>query len=199
MDFGIGRVLKLLGHESIRRFRHQGVGLGDRAFHPFGGGGEDQLGAEEGQEGAAFQRHAFRHGEDELVALGCGDESQGNAGVAGGGLDDDRVLVDLAGFFARLDHGQADAVFHAAEGIEEFALEQDGRAGALRDAVQLDERRAADGLENAIVDGHNRFGLRFVYDTNAATRSKLKSKFRATEISSANSLAYFNPSTSCMV
>ncbi len=60
--------------------------------------------------------------------------------------------VDFAIALAGLDHGDADAVFDAGEGIEEFAFGQDDRAAGGDDAVEADEGRAAHGVDDAVVD-----------------------------------------------
>ena len=58
----------------------------------------------------------------------------------------------LAERFRRLDHGPADAILHTGERIEEFALEQHGGVDAFGDFVKPDERSAADGLHDVVVD-----------------------------------------------
>ena len=45
-------------------------GLGDRAFHPFGAGGEDELGAERLEQVAPLDAHRVGHDEDHLVPFG---------------------------------------------------------------------------------------------------------------------------------
>jgi len=50
----------------------------DRAGHALGGRGEVDLGAQQQQHLAAFQRHAFRHGQDQPVAARGGDEGDRN-------------------------------------------------------------------------------------------------------------------------
>ena len=103
------------------------VGLGDGALHAVGAGGEHEFGAEGAEQHAAFDAHGFGHGEDELVALGGGDEGQRDAGVAAGGLDEDGFAgLDFAGFLGVLDHGHADAVLDAGEGVLAFELGDDG-------------------------------------------------------------------------
>ena len=95
-------------------------------FIPSAAGGEFEFGAEEGEESSALEAHALGHGENELVAFGGGDESEGNAGVAGSGLDDGGLGGDLALLLCGRNHSGADAVFDTAEGIKEFAFEGDG-------------------------------------------------------------------------
>src|SRR5262249_24448638 len=87
MDLGVGGVLKVLRDEGLVVLLEKFFGLVHRAAHAVGGGGEDDLGAQGFKESAAFERHGFGHGEDELVAFGGADKSQRNAGVAAGGLD----------------------------------------------------------------------------------------------------------------
>ena len=123
---GVGRIFKLLGNEGAGNFFGEGFGPGDGAFHSLGGGGEFEFGAEEGEESSALEAHALGHGENELVAFGGGDESEGNAGVAGSGLDDGGLGGDLALLLCGRNHSGADAVFDTAEGIKEFAFEGDG-------------------------------------------------------------------------
>ena len=156
MDGRVGAVLELLRDPRIRDLLGQQFGPGDGPAHALAAGGEHQLGTQEGQEGPALQRHGFGHGQDDLVALGRGDEGQRNAGVARGGLDDGGARLQNAFVFGILDHGHADAVLHRSQRVEELALEQDlsGRihAQAGGDAVQADERRAPDGLDDVVVD-----------------------------------------------
>jgi hypothetical protein len=49
--------------------------------------GEHQAGAIGREQLAALQAHRLRHGERERNPLGGGDNRQGDAGVAAGGLD----------------------------------------------------------------------------------------------------------------
>ena len=125
MNLRIGRIVELLRHPGVGRVLHQIFGARDRALHAFGAGREHELGAEHGEQRAALERHRLGHREDQLVALGRGDERERDAGVAAGRLDDDGVLVQHAALLRVLDHRHADAVLHAAERIEEFALERD--------------------------------------------------------------------------
>ena len=122
---GLAGLLNCCGIHEFGVFLREFLGAGDRAFHAFGAGREHQLRAEHREQRAALERHRLGHGEDELVALGRGDEGQRDAGVAAGRLDDHGVLVDHAALLGVFDHGHADAVLHAAERIEEFELERE--------------------------------------------------------------------------
>ena len=61
-------------------------------FMPCSAGVRHDLGAEGFEQPAAFEPHAFGHGDDEFVAAGGAGEGQADAGVAAGRLDDDGVL-----------------------------------------------------------------------------------------------------------
>ena len=121
MDVRIGRIFELLRDDGIGIFRRQLMGAGDGALHARGGGRQFDLRTQDHQHLAPFQRHAFRHHQDQAIAFGGGDEGQRDAGVARSRLDQ-RGLArgDDALRFHRLDHGDADAVLNRCEGIEEF-------------------------------------------------------------------------------
>jgi len=93
---GVGGIGELLEDDAVGDLLLQLFGLGDSAFHALGALGEDEAGAEDFEELAALQAHRLGHGEDELEALGGGDEGERDAGVAAGGFDEDGVLIDAA-------------------------------------------------------------------------------------------------------
>ena len=151
---GVGGVFKLLGDKRAGQVFGECFGPGDGAFHSFGGGGEFEFCAQQGKESAALEAHALGHGEDELVAFGGGDESEGDAGVAGGGLDDGGLGRDFALFFRGLYHGGADTVFDTAEGIKEFAFEGDGGGETSGDALKFYEGGLTYRSENIFMNRH---------------------------------------------
>src|SRR5690606_7126056 len=83
-----------------------------------------------------------------------GDEGQRNAGIARSRLDDGSARLQRAVLFERVDHGDADTVLDAGDGIEEFELGEKVRLdpALLADAVETHERRVADRLRDRIVD-----------------------------------------------
>jgi hypothetical protein len=118
VDGRVGGVVELLEDVAVGRLGQNLVGFGDGALHAVGTRGEDDFGAEGKQGDTALKAHGFRHGEDELVALDCGDEGQGDAGVAAGGFNEHGLAGrDLAGLFGGVDHRKANAVFHARYGV----------------------------------------------------------------------------------
>ena len=124
MDLGIGRVFELLRHNGARNFIHQLLGPGDRAAHALFSAGQFQTRAQQRQHLAPLDRHAFGHDQNQLVALGCGHEGQRNAGIATGRLDDGGAFFQQPLGLQSVDHGRADTVLDAGDGIEKFKLGQ---------------------------------------------------------------------------
>ena len=148
----VGRIFELLRNPRVWRFPGQLFGLGNRAFHAFRAGCQNQFRAQHRQKRAALHRHRFGHRENELVTLcGC-DEREGDAGVAAGRLDDHGVFFEDAALFGVFDHGHADAVLDAAERIEKLTFEEDCGVQPGGDLVQFDQRRAPDGFDDVVVD-----------------------------------------------
>ena len=112
--------------------------------------------AEHGEQGAPFERHRLRHGENDLVALGGGDKCQRDARVAAGRLDDDGVLLQDAALFGVFNHRHADAVLDAAERVEELALEEDRGRQAGGDLVEPDQRGATDSFDDVVVNASHK-------------------------------------------
>ena len=154
MDGGVGRILELLGDEiAIGIGRGEFFRAPDGALHAFGAGSEDEVGAEGGEDAAAFDAHGFGHGQRELIAACGGDVGECDAGVSAGGFHDFDAGTEEAAFFGVPDHGGADAAFDGVGGVTAFDFGQDGCLGINGDAIQADERGIADGfriiLENA--------------------------------------------------
>ena len=60
--------------------------------------------------------------------------------------------MNLPSFFGFNDHADADAVFHAAAGIETLELGRDLGLATSRDFVEVDQRRAADQFGDVLSD-----------------------------------------------
>ncbi len=155
MNVGIGGIVELRGDDGVGILLMELGAFADGAGHAFGAGGKHKVGSQDAKQPAAFNGHRFRHGEGELIPLGSADEGERDAGVARGRFVDVGFLVNLPRLFACLDHGDADAVLDRAEGIEEFALGEHGRAAFGDDAVDFDEGGVAHGFGDVGVDsGH---------------------------------------------
>lgn len=131
--------------------RHKFLGLGDGTAHSLGGGGEDEVRPEGLEEDAAFHRHGFGHGKDELVSLGGGHHGKADAGVAAGRLDEGGLArSDVAALFGLGDHGKSDPIFDGVGGVGALELGHNLGAGIGSDAVQLDKGGVANQTEDAI-------------------------------------------------
>ena len=80
------------------------------------------------------------------------DRGQADAGVAGGGLNDDRAGLQKALCLRVVQHGPGDSILDAARGIEIFELGENGRFEAVfrGKAVQLEQWGMADQVGNGI-------------------------------------------------
>ena len=152
---GIGRVGELAGDEAVGNLLGQLVGLGDGVYH-LGAGGQHQLCAVSGHQATALHAHGFGHGDDNPVAPGGGKCGKGNAGVAGGGLNDHRVLVQNALFLGILQHGGGDTVLNGTGGVEQLNLCHDfgGNVMLLFIAGQLHQRGVTNELGNGMINCH---------------------------------------------
>src|SRR5690348_17029761 len=84
------------------------------------------------------------------VTLERRGDGEPHAGVAARTFHDRPAGLELPLAFGLLDDGQADAVLHRATGIEELRLAVHGRADAARHAMQANEWRPADRLEDGV-------------------------------------------------
>ena len=151
---------KLPGDKAVGDLRGKLVGLRDRALHALRAVGEHELRAVGLHELTALYAHGLRHDDDNAVASGGSDGGKADAGVAGGGLDDDGARLEHTALLCVLDHGQRHAVLHRAAGIEVFQLCQNARLELLFlfNVRQLQQGRFADQLICRCIDiAHTRF------------------------------------------
>ena len=157
----VRRVVVLVGLPRIRRLalearRHRVVRPRILGIHV--GGTHDDLGAERAKGVHLLLRLLVGGGEDALVALHDGRDGQAHAGVAGRALDDRAARLQLPRLLRVLDHLDGHAVLDRVAGIDGFDLGQDvGLDDALGNAVEANERRVADRLEDVGVNvlGHD--------------------------------------------
>ncbi len=132
----------------------QFLGLGDGSGHAAGSGCQHQFGAQDPQQVTAFQAHAFGHAEDAAVTFGRRHEGQGDAGIARSWFNDGAAGVQQTVSFGGLDHGLADAVFHAVEGIAGLQLHVNVGQAAHCHMVQFDQGGVPHGFHDVLVSGH---------------------------------------------
>ena len=141
------RLPQLLGQPAADVLVVVGVGVGHRRhLH--------QLGAEQAQGVLLLLALGVGDDDERAVAARVGDQREPDAGVAGGGLHHQAAGLELAALLRLQDHVQAGAVLHRLAGVHELGLAQDGAAGLLGGAPELDEGRVADCSNHAVGDSH---------------------------------------------
>jgi len=149
---GVGGVLELAAQEpAVLLGQFHGLLQHARAF--LGRGRKHHLGAQETQQLAPLDAEAFRHGDDQRITLLRAHHGEADAGVATGGFDDGLAGLERAGFLRVLDDGAGHAVLDRTHGIEGFHLHVDVHALG-RQAIEFDQRRVADGLQDVGETGH---------------------------------------------
>ena len=151
MGLRVGRVHKLAGHKAAGNLLGQLLGFGDGTAHALGALGEHQLGAVGLQQLAALHAHGIGHHNDGPIAAGGRDRRQANAGVAAGGLNDDRTFLQQALGLGVVDHGLGHTVFRRTGGVKVFQLGQDLGLQALS-LFQMGEFQQR-GMANQLICG----------------------------------------------
>ena len=156
----IGRIDKLAGDKAAGELPGQLLRFGDGPRHALVSGGEHQLRAVGLHDLAALYAHGLRHDDDDPVAPGGGHRGQPDAGVSGGGLDDDRAGLQQPPGLSVVNHGQGDPVLDAARGVEILQLGQNTGLQPLPrlNMGQLQQRGAADELVGGGINlGHLKY------------------------------------------
>ena len=87
-----------------------------------------------------------------MIPFRGGHEGKGDASVSTRRLDDDHARLQGSTLLSILNHGHADAVFHASEGIKKFALESDSGRQSSSDPIKLHKGSAANCLDDVVVN-----------------------------------------------
>ena len=161
MRAAVGEIVELVGPDRAvrllrRHFLRQRLGIA-HVVHRIGirhRGHEPQIGAAQAQHVLLFLALRLGHDDDAAVAERVADQRQPDPGVAGGALDDDAARAQQAALLRVLDDEERGAVLDRAAGIEELGLAQDRAAGLFRGAAQPDQRRIADGFDEAVANLH---------------------------------------------
>ena len=120
-------------------------------LEPWSPGRVDDLGAVHLQQLRALGRDVLGHDDLQRVALARADHRQRDAGVAGGRLEDRLARADQALLLGVLDQRARDAVLDRARRVARLELGPDADAGLGRQALELDQRRVADRLDDVAV------------------------------------------------
>ena len=144
VDGRVGGVFELLGHPAMRIGSDEFVGFRDRAAHPFGGGGQHEVGSHRSQKSSAFDGHRFGHREGQLVPFCGAHKGEGDPCISARGFDDVRIFGKSAALLGILDHCHADAVFDAFERVEELAFGENRGAAVRHETIDTNHRCIAD-------------------------------------------------------
>ena len=154
VDRRVRGVDELTGDKAVGDLRGKLVRLGDCPLHALRTVGEHELRAIGLHELAALHAHGLGHDDDDAVASSGGDGRKTDAGVAGGGLDDDGARLEHAAPLRVLDHGKRHAILHRAAGVKILQLCQYTRLEPLLffHVRQLQQGRFADQLVCGRID-----------------------------------------------
>jgi hypothetical protein len=83
-------------------------------------------------------------------------DRESDAGVARCRFHHKAAGPEIAAFLGFENHPFAGAIFHRLARVHEFGLAQNGAAGFLGCALELDERRMADRFDDVVVNFHGR-------------------------------------------
>ena len=139
-------ILELLRHPCAGGLLDELLRALDRALHALFARGQVEGRAISQHQPPPFDRHAFGHHENELIALDRRDHRQAHAGIARCRLDDRAAGLERAIGLRRLDHGERDSVLDRSARVRAFGLDPDLRV--TEQPVDADVRRLADGFEN---------------------------------------------------
>ncbi len=131
------------GRQFLGLLQHAGAALGRRR--------QDDLRAQAAHDLAALDRERLGHDGNEGIALGGADHGQGDAGVAGCGLDDCLAGLQGTASLRVVDDREGQAVLDGCHGIERLDLDVhvDVRR---RQPVETNNRGIADGFQNIVVN-----------------------------------------------
>ena len=124
-----------------------GIGIGQRRYL-------DELGAAQPQHVLLFLALRFRDQDQRAVTARAGDDGETDTGIARGRFHHEPAGLEVAALLGLQDHPLARAVLDRLAGIHEFGLAENGAAGQLGCALELDEGRVADRFDNVFVEGH---------------------------------------------
>ena len=147
MGFGVVHVAELIQHLAPAFAVHLQRQI-PGPFHALFLAHQNQFGTVGGHRPLALVTGVLRHDQDHPVAHDRRGHGQGDAGIAGGGLDQGITGLDVAALLGQTDHRQRRAILHRARRVVAFELEQNGVAGIAGHALQAHQRGIADAIGN---------------------------------------------------
>ena len=154
VTFGIGGIRVLIGMVGARNVVRELLDhlvIAARIVYGHSGRADDDLGAQGLEQIDLFLGLLVGHGEDGLVALDDGHQREAHAGVSRSALHNRAAGLEPSTALGLFDHGDGNSIFDAAARVQVVALGVHLGFRAAHDAVQLDERRVANGFEDVVV------------------------------------------------
>jgi hypothetical protein len=126
------------------------IGVGDRVhLHQFGAVEPDRV--------LLLLALGSRDNDGASVAARLGDHGQADAGVAGRAFDDAAAGPQQPPGLGVAHHVEGRAVLHGLPRVHELGLAEYLAAGQFTGAIEADDRRIADGVQDGSGDGHGRY------------------------------------------
>jgi hypothetical protein len=142
----ICRIRELLRHEETLGVRLKDTfGFRDCARHALWSFGQHQFCAKRCEDLPPLDAHCLWHRQHDSVAARSSDESQSDAGIATGWLDNYSAGLKQTSFLGIPDHRCADSAFDRVGRIAAFDFGQHRGIRAVGDAIQFNQRRVPDG------------------------------------------------------
>ena len=153
----VGRVGVLVEEDPLRVLVRELAGPADGAVRALRAGRLDDLGPPQVEQLATLDGDVRRQDDLQVIATDPADQGQADPGVPGRRLDEH--LAGLAGMqdavlLGLLDERQRDAVLDRTAGVPALELDEDAGRRVRAQLADLDERRVADQVEDAVVRGH---------------------------------------------
>ena len=112
------------------------------------------FGAERAQQRRLLGRLVVRHHDHAAVTARIAEVREADAGVARRALDQRAAGLEQPLALEVFEDAAGGAVLDRAAGVQELGLAEDLAAGLVAEPAQTDQRRVADGVGEAIADGH---------------------------------------------
>src|SRR5947207_9077236 len=147
----VGLVPVLVRHDEPRILRDEVLGQRNRAVAAEMPWRVDHLRAEEGGHLAALVRDVVGHDQGDSIALAPADHRESDPRVAGRRLENDRAGAEQAARLEVVDQVLGDTILDRARRVDHLELGEDPDRRVRRHPRNLDQRRVADRLEDAVV------------------------------------------------
>jgi hypothetical protein len=115
---------------------------------------EAKIDAAQEQHVLLFLALRLGHDDDRAIAAGVADQSEANAGIAGGAFDDNAARTQQPALLGILDDKESGAILDGAAGVQKLGLAEDRATGLLGGAPQFDQGRVSDSADKTVANLH---------------------------------------------